>query len=218
MAIVVKPILSEPHDQHGAVSESSPLLSPSHDDHITNSDDNETKPHQPHPKFLRVVILCVLSIFLIEVGDYMQRAPFMRILEDILCRQYYSSSPTLPTFPHLDGKLQIPESSCKVPLIQSELAMLRGWDQMFSCIPGILVAVPYGVVADRWGRKLVLVMGVAGILLALVWTLGVAYWSESVDIRWFWAGNLFLFVGGGSSVIKAMFYAMIADVAVEERR
>jgi hypothetical protein len=39
-----------------------------------------------------------------------------------------------------------------------------------------------------------------------------------LDIRWFWAGNAFLFLGGGSSVVKATIYAIFADVTPENQR
>lgn len=39
----------------------------------------------------RVVALCITAMFLIEIGDYMQRAPWTRVLEDIVCRGYFAS-------------------------------------------------------------------------------------------------------------------------------
>ncbi len=45
-----------------------------------------------------------------------------------------------------------------------------------------------------------------------------AYWSNVIDIRWYWAGNIFLCIGGGPAVIKSMFFALLADVASEDKR
>jgi MFS family permease len=125
-------------------------------------------PH--HPKFFIVATICIASIFFIEIGDFMLRAPIMRTLEDILCRSYFKS--TLPIA--IDFSDPIPEDHCKIPLVQSQLAMLKGWDLTFSCIPGILVAVPYGVMADKYGRKLVLMLGLLGVLLGLFWVMVVS--------------------------------------------
>lgn len=97
----------------------------------------------------------------------MQKAPLTRVLEDILCRQHYESTQPLGT--HLT--LPIPEQRCKIPAVQGQLAMLRGWDATFSCIPTLLLALPYGYVADRYGRKIVLVLGLLGLTLSFAWTL-----------------------------------------------
>jgi hypothetical protein len=47
---------------------------------------------------------------------------------------------------------------------------------------------------------------------------GIVSFSNVIDIRWYWAGNAFLFIGGGSPVIKAMFFAILSDVASEDQR
>jgi hypothetical protein len=118
-----------------------------------------------HRHYVWVIVLSLCAVFVIEVGDYMQRAPLARVLEDIICRKYYESSAPLGT--HIAEP--IPEQDCKMPQVQGPLAMLRGWDAAFACIPGLLLAVPYGYIADRYGRKLVLVMGLLGVTLGLGW-------------------------------------------------
>ena len=126
----------------------------------------EETPHsQRHPKFVRVAIIIVIAVFIVMIGDYMTRAPLVRLLEDVICRSYYESSE--PSGLDFDLSLPIPEGKCKLPWIQSELAMLRGWDSIVSCIPGLLLSVPYGVLADKHGRKLVLVLTLVGNFLGL---------------------------------------------------
>jgi MFS family permease len=51
--------------------------------------------------------------------------------------------------------------------------MLKGWDLSFSCIPAIFLAVPYGALADRVGRKTVLLVSLLGIVLGNWWTIAV---------------------------------------------
>lgn len=91
----------------------------------------------------------------------------MRVQEDIVCRHYYKR-----TFPNdfNDPFEPIPEDRCKVPDVQAKLAMLRGWDQTLSCIPSIIMAVPYGVVADKYGRRPVLLLSLSGVVMALAWS------------------------------------------------
>jgi hypothetical protein len=135
--------------------ESSPLLAASND-----------KPAN-HRHFVLVATVIVFSIFVIEIGDFMGRAPMSRLLEDCICRKYYESAETMG----LDLSLPIPEENCKIPAIQRELAMLKGWDQTFSSIPGLLLAIPYGVLADKYGRKLVWGLCGLGIWLGTAWCL-----------------------------------------------
>jgi len=117
-----------------------------------------------HKKFVSyVIIICILSNFLVEVGDFLMRAPFIRLLEAILCRQYWQE--------HDPGRFpgKIEEKWCKVATIQAELSMLRGWDLLFSCLPTILLTIPMGIVADRYGRKMLLFLALSGLTLATAW-------------------------------------------------
>jgi MFS family permease len=162
-------ISTEPDRHDGHISESTPLLAGT----------SEARDYPPsitasiapqHPKFFVVATICIASIFFIEIGDYMLKAPIMRTLEAIICNSYFKSTmPIGMVFPD-----PIPEDHCKIPFVQSQLAMLKGWDLTFSCIPGILAAVPYGVMADKYGRKLVLMLGLVGILLGLSWVMVVS--------------------------------------------
>jgi len=118
-----------------------------------DEDDFESAPLLPHqndkpanhPHFVLVATVIVCSIFVIEVGDFMGRAPVTRLLEDSVCRKYYESVGTMA----LDLSLHIPEENCKISPVQREVAMLKGWDMTFASIPGLLTAVPYGVLADK---------------------------------------------------------------------
>jgi hypothetical protein len=44
------------------------------------------------------------------------------------------------------------------------------------------------------------------------------YFDTVFDIRWYWASNVFIFIGGGSAVIRSMVFTIIADVVPEEHR
>ncbi|RAL09039.1 uncharacterized protein BO97DRAFT_459422 [Aspergillus homomorphus CBS 101889] len=143
----------------------------------------------------------------------MMRAPSMRILEDITCRKFYGS--TTPFDSH--GPRPIPEHECKVAPVQAEIAMIKGWDNALSCIPAIFLAITYGYVGDRYGRKIMPVLAVFGILLSQLWVQFVLYFNDTFDVRWIWAGNLFLLIGGGSAVSQNSIYAIVADVAPESK-
>jgi MFS family permease len=53
----------------------------------------------------------------------------------------------------------------------------------FSCIPGILVAMPFGMVADKYGRKLVLLLALLGVILSLLWTMVVSKLRKKEQIQ-----------------------------------
>jgi hypothetical protein len=118
-----------------------------------------------HRHYVRVIALSLVAAIFIEVGDFMERAPMLRIMEDILCRKYFES--TAPFGAHIT--LPIPEEKCKIPEVRGELAMLNGWDAALSCIPGLFLALPYGYIADRYGRKIVLLLSLIGVTLGLAW-------------------------------------------------
>ena len=57
--------------------------------------------------------------------------------------------------------------------------MIKGWDNALSCIPAIFFAIPYGYVGDRYGRKIMLILAVFGILLSQIWVQFVRKFMES---------------------------------------
>jgi hypothetical protein len=152
----------EPERDNEATNETSPLLAGTSTSSPDQQQSTTATPH--HPKFLRVVVICIICVFVVEAGDYMLRAPYTRMLEDIICRAYYEAATPSISPP-------IPEDNCKIAPIQSKLAMLKGWDVTFSCIPGILLAVPYGFLGDKYGRKLVLLLALFGTVLGMIWVL-----------------------------------------------
>lgn len=122
---------SSPAEVDDGPRDTSPLLGPP-------SPSPSGKPTTKDTHYIRIVVLVTASVFLLEIGDFMMRAPTLRLMEDILCRQYYDSRDD----ESIDLRLPIPEDNCKIAPIQGELAMLRGWDTTFSCLPGILLAIP----------------------------------------------------------------------------
>lgn len=87
----------------------------------------------------------------------------MRLIEDIVCRAYFESTTTIG----VDLSNPIPEHQCKeAPGVQAEVAFIRGIDTMLSVIPSLFLAVPYGIVADKYGRKIVIFLAAFGIMMS----------------------------------------------------
>ncbi len=90
----------------------------------------------------QVVTLLSLAIFCFASSSSLSGAPMMRILEDNLCQRYYD---------HVrQAETPIDEQLCKVDGIQSELAYLNGLISTADAIVGLIVALPFGVLADKY--------------------------------------------------------------------
>lgn len=79
----------------------------------------------------------------------------LEIMEGIICRSLH---------PDVDNTLNNP--ICKRADVQSEFAELQGWSLPFALVPGLVTAIPYGTMADKHGRRLVLCLAIVGIVIA----------------------------------------------------
>lgn len=78
------------------------------------------------------MLVVATVLFLFESHDLLLFLPRLRALEARICQDYYTSEPTKSL-----GASPVPidELACKIPLIQSRLAMLRGWQVFVDAIP-----------------------------------------------------------------------------------
>ena len=118
-------------------------------------------PYRPWPTFTTserrfrfVPFLGCLIIFLNEAEFFIKNVSSMRAIEAMYCFEYYSerNSPLA-----LLGK-QIPEHLCKDNAIQKRLAMTSGLIMFVRMLSAMIGAVPLGWLADKYGRKVVLVL------------------------------------------------------------
>ncbi|KAL1638481.1 hypothetical protein SLS56_000290 [Neofusicoccum ribis] len=112
-------------------------------------------------------VLCGALSLVADLGDGLTAAPEVRLLEMALCRDYYRArDPSVIGPPPLS---YVRESACKRDEIQVELAYLRALMSLFKAIPGLLCTVLFGQLADIWGRKPVLLLGMSGQILSYLW-------------------------------------------------
>ena len=69
--------------------------------------------------------------------------PLVRIIEDIICRDYYSSDGALSAGDGIDEKM------CKVDAIQTDVQDIVSVTNMLTSLVSFLAAFPWGLVADR---------------------------------------------------------------------
>lgn len=115
------------------------------------------------------VILVGLFSLVADMGGSMVDTPDVRMLEMAVCRDYYRSHNATVIGP--PPQSYVPEKLCKVPQIQNNLAYLRAIRSLLMTIPGLLLTLPYGRLADRIGRKPVMLLGMTGQVLNYFWVL-----------------------------------------------
>jgi MFS family permease len=78
--------------------------------------------------------------------------------------------------------------------------------------------VPFGILADQYGRILVCAAGIVGVTLGYLWLFAVLYFYETLPFNLIYAYPLFFCLGGGAPVIVALILAIITDAAPKEIR
>ncbi|KAK1985383.1 ATP synthase F0 [Colletotrichum cereale] len=152
---------------------------------------------------VRVIGLAMTFMILAEIGVYLQIPPSYQLMEEIICRKYYPDH----TVSQSDAG-----NVCKSPLVQGELAMVKGWQASFNCVAPLLTAIPYGVIADKYGRRPVLSLAMLGITLEFIWMMQPLLWPDVLPLWTMWLGAVFQFIGGGAGMVKAMTWTIISDV------
>ncbi|KAL4882183.1 major facilitator superfamily domain-containing protein [Aspergillus karnatakaensis] len=162
-------------------------------------------PQNSRPKTGWFLFLLCTVVITIDFGGFLSVAPQTQILENIICRDMHPN-------------VAASSSICKDTDVQSELALITGWKNTFDQLPAIVLALPYGFLADRIGRKRVVMLSLLG-LLAQETAVRIICWnSPIIPPRAIWLTSLFQICGGGSQIAISMVYTMLIDVyTVEER-
>ncbi|KAF7557587.1 hypothetical protein G7Z17_g622 [Cylindrodendrum hubeiense] len=216
-ALVKYSYLRNHHDESRHVSESSPLLQSSTQAALDASVHSD--PSHSIPRALKrrtVVLLCVFA-FTMMLGDNLQPAALIQIFEDSICNDYYSTHPWTPVSNTMAAPNAPLADRCKAQAVQKELALVRGFQQLVPIFAALLCTVPYGLLAERIGRRRILILSGAGVFASLSWVLAVCYW-RFVSIRWVWLSGIFLFIGGGDAVTSSAVHVMVTDVTDSAER
>ncbi|KXJ91389.1 major facilitator superfamily domain-containing protein [Microdochium bolleyi] len=133
--------------------------------------------------------------------------PHTRILEDILCHDYYGIA-----------EAPIDELLCKVDPVQSQLTAIVGLKEGLEALVSLFAALPWGIAADRIGRRPVFALTLAGLILNSVWVTAVFWFHPILPVRLMLFGSASPLLGGGGAVLIGVLFSMVTDVTTEADR
>ncbi|KAE9378165.1 MFS general substrate transporter [Stipitochalara longipes BDJ] len=164
----------------------------------------------------RIITLIIFAvIFILAFGGTLMVVPSIRLYEDIVCHHYYNG---LEGNDHRGYDDTIEEGLCKVREVQQELNILFAGMHFLGAFVSLVTAVPYGLLADRIGRRPVFLLAVYGLFLANLWSLVILRFWRYLPVRLLWLNIAFTLIGGGEAVATMMFYAIGSDVTPQEKR
>lgn len=205
-------------DQQRTAAEAAPLLAPRAENTVENFRRHDgTKrilsPLRSHISQWFALYACAVLIVILDGSSFMTEAAKLRMLEVGFCREYYAANN-----PELVRDGGIPEHLCKQRQIQSSLAKMRGLLAMLDAIPGLILAVPYGMLADKKGQRLVLGFCLLGLIMRDLWVFTSLFFYQLFSTKAVYAASAMLVIGGGSTVLTSMVFAIVAASIPEELR
>ncbi|KAL3421494.1 ATP synthase F0 [Phlyctema vagabunda] len=230
-----KALRYSPASEIGTDAETTLLLGASYDDDgdISTQDVKATSTSRGP---LKIILLIATITLIFDIAGYASYAPQLEIFEKIICREYYAHEAQATK----GGSIIDPRDyDCKIAPIQAELAILNGWKDGLDTIPGkfidsnlqsqslftainqatgILLALPFGALADRIGRKPVFLLGIFGCLLSDAYIKVICWISPVLPIRSIWFSSVFYLIGGGAQTGAALMYVMVADICPPDKR
>ncbi|GES56880.1 MFS transporter [Aspergillus terreus] len=162
----------------------------------------------------RLMVTLFAMILAVEVGVVMAGGPMTRIYESIACREYFAANDPR----QIGANGEVDESLCKIKEVQTELAAVKGYMEFFDGLLSIFLAIPYGLLADRRGRKPTLCLSIPGFALNCIIMFLVMWYSDVFPLRAVWVSCLAWLFGGGPVVAFAIIWTMMSDVTTEEER
>lgn len=158
---------------------------------------------------LIATFLCIGSI-----GEVFKMISSVRLIELGICREHY-----LLHDPSVIGSdKRVPEALCKLPNIQQELAHLRGSIGALEALVGLLLTIPYGLLINRVGERLLGVINIGGWALSSGWLTLVCYFWETFPISAVVYSPLFRTIGGSTPVMSSLVFSILAKHVPHENR
>ncbi|KAL5614413.1 hypothetical protein BROUX41_004518 [Berkeleyomyces rouxiae] len=182
-------------------------MSPSEHEPLLGSTTADGAPQNPsgqrHPRRVLIVGLCCLFMLITMTDLTIMSTSLVQAQEEFLCRTMMTT-----------GMVE----HCKDPVVQDELSVIQSWAVVFGLIPCLIMSVPCGLAADRYGRNLVLGTSLLGVTLTNICVAAICAFPGVVNLRLIWTCSLFGFLGGGIAMFPTMLYTIVADVCNPSER
>lgn len=78
------------------------------------------------PSARRTILVVAAIQIVLNIGSYVSFAAQLAILQDIVCKSHYEEGQSL----------SMDDDRCKVDAVQSEVAFINGWKDVFEMLPG----------------------------------------------------------------------------------
>ncbi|KAI6398671.1 hypothetical protein MCOR20_009133 [Pyricularia oryzae] len=165
-------------------------------------------PPSPHNRAVTPLLVLVL---LVNLSASLYQLPLNRVIERRICRDFFrtivddgSEAVFLP-----DG--QVREQLCKVGEVQQDLARVQRGMDLAWIIGDLVMTIPLGFVAERYGRRLVLLLNLVPRIAMLAWAVVVGYFENVLPVGLLYLAPM-LSVLGGDCVFNSITYAFAAGL------
>ncbi|KAJ6790060.1 hypothetical protein PWT90_03971 [Aphanocladium album] len=156
---------------------------------------------------LRVAIPFLFLLTAVEFAAGLCGTGMAGLVESALCKT---------EFPDVVDPYNDPR--CKGEEIQANLAWIIGMENTISVLPGLLMSIPYGIIADKYGPNIVMGLIWVGQFLSEGGHLLVCLNPQIFNVRWIYASSCMTLIGGGGSTWSAMRYLVGASLVSEKNR
>ena len=126
-------------------------------------------------KFLipREVYVAGTIEFLATFGAAIASIPSTRLIENAVCQR------------HFNTQNAVSEHFCKDAGVQTEMAALLGAQGSFGAIPGLILTIPYGVLAEHVDRRFILLANLLSNMAVLGFTTSICeFHGEILALSW----------------------------------
>ncbi|XWW96069.1 hypothetical protein V2A60_004039 [Cordyceps javanica] len=192
-------------------SEAAPLLRDSRDDESAHAQAYAAQEREEEPlatrQLLRTAVPFLFIMTAVEFAAALCAAGVAALVEGSLCRA---------AFPQVTDPYGDPR--CKHETVQADLAWIIGMENTISVMPGLLMSIPYGIIADKYGPHIVLGLIWVGQFLSEGGHLLVCLNPQIFDVRWIYASSCMTLIGGGGATYSAMRFLVGASLVSEKNR
>ncbi|KAI1077288.1 hypothetical protein F5B20DRAFT_593088 [Whalleya microplaca] len=153
-------------------------------------------------------LITLLFLALYNLALRLLNLPLNRVIELRYCNAHFLEHD--PSVINPDG--QIDEQLCKIDPIQQKLAWLEAFIGTSITVCDLIVTVPYGVISDRLGRRLVLGLNVVASAVLFAWILLIGK-VNILPVEAMIAAPFLALFGGGECVFASTMFAFLTNAS-----